>query len=298
MDIAKEIATRAADIEQRIQTYLPKVEGYQHTIFEAMAYSVTAGGKRLRPMLMEASYEMFGGTDPKVVEPFMAAIECIHTYSLVHDDLPEMDDDAYRRGKLTTHKQFGQAMGVLAGDALLNYAFEIVAKALVTQAGEAKAAKAFEILAHKAGVYGMIGGQVVDVESEKKNETVEQERLDFIYRLKTGALLEASLMIGAILAGADDAQVKKMEEAGTKLGLAFQIQDDILDVTSTVEVLGKPIGSDEKNQKATYVSFEGMDKAKQDVALFSEEAVAILEECSGERAFLRELFLYLIHREK
>ena len=279
MDIAKEIATRAADIEQRIQTYLPKVEGYQHTIFEAMAYSVTAGGKRLRPMLMEASYEMFGGTDPKVVEPFMAAIECIHTYSLVHDDLPEMDDDAYRRGKLTTHKQFGQAMGVLAGDALLNYAFEIVAKALVTQAGEAKAAKAFEILAHKAGVYGMIGGQVVDVESEKKNETVERERLDFIYRLKTGALLEASLMIGAILAG-------------------FQIQDDILDVTSTVEVLGKPIGSDEKNQKATYVSFEGMDKAKQDVALFSEEAVAILEECSGEHAFLRELFLYLIHREK
>lgn len=189
-------------------------------------------------------------------------------------------------------------MGVLAGDALLNYAFEIVAKALVTQAGEAKAAKAFEILAHKAGVYGMIGGQVVDVESEKKNETVERERLDFIYRLKTGALLEASLMIGAILAGADEAQVKKMEEAGTKLGLAFQIQDDILDVTSTVEVLGKPIGSDEKNQKATYVSFEGIDKAKQDVALFSEEAVAILEECSGEHAFLRELFLYLIHREK
>ena len=196
MDIAKEIATRAADIEQRIQTYLPKVEGYQHTIFEAMAYSVTAGGKRLRPMLMEASYEMFDGTDPKVVEPFMAAIECIHTYSLVHDDLPEMDDDAYRRGKLTTHKQFGQAMGVLAGDALLNYAFEIVAKALVAQAGDAKAAKAFEVLASKAGVYGMIGGQVVDVESEKKNETVERERLDFIYRLKTGALLEASLKIG------------------------------------------------------------------------------------------------------
>lgn len=298
MDIAKEIAARAADIEQRIQTYLPKVEGYQHTIFEAMAYSVTAGGKRLRPMLMEASYEMFGGTDPKVVEPFMAAIECIHTYSLVHDDLPEMDDDAYRRGKLTTHKKFGQAMGVLAGDALLNYAFEIVAKALVAQAGDAKAAKAFEVLARKAGVYGMIGGQVVDVESEKKNETVEQKRLDFIYRLKTGALLEASLMVGAILAGADDAQVKKMEEAGTKLGLAFQIQDDILDVTSTVEVLGKPIGSDEKNQKATYVSFEGINKAKQDVALFSEEAVAILGEGSGEHAFLRELFLYLIHREK
>ena len=298
MDIAKEIAVRAANIEQKIQMYLPKAEGYQHTIFEAMDYSVTAGGKRLRPMLMEASYEMFGGTDPKIVEPFMAAIECIHTYSLVHDDLPEMDDDAYRRGKLTTHKKFGQAMGVLAGDALLNYAFEIVAKALVAQSGDAKAAKAFEVLACKAGIYGMIGGQVVDVESEKKNETVERERLDFIYRLKTGALLEASLMVGAILAGADDAQVKKMEDAGTKLGLAFQIQDDILDVTSTVEVLGKPIGSDEKNQKATYVSFEGIDKAKQDVALFSEEAVAILEECSGEHAFLRELFLFLIHREK
>lgn len=217
MDIAKEIAVRAADIEQRIQVYLPKAEGYQHTIFEAMDYSVTAGGKRLRPMLMEASYEMFGGTDPKIVEPFMAAIECIHTYSLVHDDLPEMDDDAYRRGKLTTHKKFGQARGVLAGDALLNYAFEIVAKALVASSGDAKAAKAFEVLACKAGIYGMIGGQVVDVESEKKNETVERERLDFIYRLKTGALLEASLMVGAILAGADDAQVKKMEDAERSL---------------------------------------------------------------------------------
>ena len=273
---------KVAEIEEILKEYLPKPEGYQKVIMEAMEYSLMAGGKRLRPMLMRETSRLFGD-ETEALCPFMAALEMIHTYSLVHDDLPAMDNDEYRRGRKTTHIVYGEDMGILAGDALLNYAFEIVAKALVTQAGEAKAAKAFEILAHKAGVYGMIGGQVVDVESEKKNETVERERLDFIYRLKTGALLEASLMIGAILA---------------EVGLAFQIQDDILDVTSTVEVLGKPIGSDEKNQKATYVSFEGMDKAKQDVALFSEEAVAILEECSGEHAFLRELFLYLIHREK
>ena len=292
MDIAKEIAVRAADIEQRIQMYLPKAEGYQHTIFEAMDYSVTSGGKRLRPMLMEASYEMFGGTDPKIVEPFMAAIECIHTYSLVHDDLPEMDDDAYRRGKLTTHKKFGQAMGVLAGDALLNYAFEIVAKALVAQSGDAKAAKAFEVLACKAGIYGMIGGQCADICAEElPADHVTKELLWYIHKNKTAALIEAALMIGAVLAGAPD-------EAAENIGIAFQIQDDILDVTSSLEVLGKPVGSDEKNHKVTYVRLNGLEQSKKDVEALSEEALKILSSFDRRNEFLEDLVRALITREK
>ncbi len=297
MNISEEIAKRASDIENRIGRFLPEKYEYQKTIVDAMSYSVRAGGKRLRPMLMEASYQMFGG-EGEDIEAFMAAIEMIHTYSLVHDDLPAMDNDLYRRGKKTTHAVYGEAMGVLAGDALLNYAFETVADALVRNSGDTRMAKAFAVLAKKAGIYGMIGGQVVDVESEKKGQQIDRDCLDFIYRLKTGALIEASLMIGAILAGASDEDVTRMEAAGTKLGLAFQIQDDILDVTSSLEVLGKPIGSDEKNGKATYVAFEGIEKSQKEVERLSEEAVAILDGFKRDHTFLRELFLYLIHRDR
>ena len=297
MDFSKELEAKVTSINERIYAFLPKEEGYQKTIFEAMRYSILAGGKRLRPMLMEETYKLFGGTG-KIIEPFMAAIEMIHTYSLVHDDLPAMDNDEYRRGKKTTHKVYGEAMAILAGDALLNYAYETAVSAVVQNAGDIRVAKAFQILAKKAGIYGMIGGQVVDVESEKNGQTIDRERLDFIYRLKTSALLEASLMIGAVLAGADDIEVAQMEAAGTKLGLAFQIQDDILDVTGTFEQLGKPIGSDDKNDKATYVAFEGLDKAKEDVRRFSEEAVSILDKLRGNHTFLRELFLYLINRNR
>ena len=248
-------------------------------------------------MLMEASYQMFGGTGEEI-DAFMAAIEMIHTYSLVHDDLPAMDNDLYRRGKKTTHAVYGEAMGILAGDALLNYAFEIVSDALIRGGGDIRLAKAFAVLAKKAGIYGMIGGQVVDVESEKKGQQIDRGCLDFIYRLKTGALLEASLMIGAILAGATDEEVALMEAAGTKLGLAFQIQDDILDVTSTLEVLGKPIGSDERNGKATYVAFEGLESAKTKVERLSMEAAQILDGLEKDHTFLHELFLYLIHRDR
>lgn len=297
MDIEQEILNRASAIEDKIRTYMPKEKGFQQTVLDAMDYSVFVGGKRLRPMLMEASYQMFGGKG-NVIEAFMAAIEMIHTYSLVHDDLPAMDNDEYRRGKKTTHAVYGEAMAILAGDALLNYAYETAVSAVVQNAGDIRVAKAFQILAKKAGIYGMIGGQVVDVESEKNGQTIDRERLDFIYRLKTSALLEASLMIGAVLAGADDIEVAQMEAAGTKLGLAFQIQDDILDVTGTFEQLGKPIGSDDKNDKATYVAFEGLDKAKEDVRRFSEEAVSILDKLRGNHTFLRELFLYLINRNR
>lgn len=297
MQIEKEIADRAADIEERIRPFMPQVQGLQQTVIDAMDYSVFAGGKRLRPMLMEAAFQMFGGTGDEIF-PFMAAIEMIHTYSLVHDDLPTMDNDEYRRGKKTTHAVYGEAMAILTGDALLNYAYETIAEAMMEHPGNERMGRAFAVLAAKAGIYGMVGGQVVDVESEKKNLSVDREKLDFIYRLKTSALIEASLMIGAILAGASAEQVSRMEEAGTKLGMAFQIQDDILDVTSTLEVLGKPIGSDGRNGKTTYVTFEGMDQAREDVSRLSREAVAILDSFPGEHAFLRELFLFLIHRIK
>ena len=297
MNISEEITKRASDIETRIKGFLPEQYEYQKTIVDAMSYSVLAGGKRLRPMLIEASYQMFGG-EGEELDAFMAAIEMIHTYSLVHDDLPAMDNDLYRRGKKTTHAVYGEAMGVLAGDALLNFAFETVADAVVRSASDMRVTKAFAVLAKKAGIYGMIGGQVVDVESEKKGQQIDRDCLDFIYRLKTGALIEASLMIGAILAGASEEEVLLMEEAGTKLGLAFQIQDDILDVTSSLEVLGKPIGSDARNEKATYVAFEGLEKAGEEVERLSREAVAILDGFKREHTFLRELFMYLIHRER
>lgn len=294
----EELQQKVEHINNVLEKFLPAEEGKQRIIFEAMNYSVRAGGKRLRPMLMEETYHMFGGSSA-VIEPFMAAIEMIHTYSLVHDDLPAMDNDEYRRGKKTTHAVYGEAMGILAGDALLNLAYETAAKAFDMEVIDARVARAFTVLAKKAGVYGMVGGQVVDVESEKSDDcSITREKLDFIYRLKTGALIESSMMIGAILAGASSDEVSRVEQIAAKLGLAFQIQDDVLDVTSTLEVLGKPVGSDEKNNKATYVTFEGLDKAVSDVERISKEAEEQLDDLGYDDAFLKELFEYLIHREK
>lgn len=294
----EELQKKAEHINNVLEKFLPAEEGQQRIIFEAMNYSVRAGGKRLRPMLMEETYHMFGGSSA-VIEPFMAAIEMIHTYSLVHDDLPAMDNDEYRRGKKTTHAVYGEAMGILAGDALLNLAYETASKAFGMEVADARVARAFVVLAKKAGVYGMVGGQVVDVESEKSDDCpITREKLDFIYRLKTGALIESSMMIGAILAGASSDEISRVEQIAAKLGLAFQIQDDVLDVTSTLEVLGKPVGSDEKNNKATYVTFEGLDKAVSDVERISKEAEKLLDDLGYDDAFLKELFEYLIHREK
>lgn len=294
----EELQQKVEHINDVLEKFLPAEEGQQRIIFEAMNYSVRAGGKRLRPILMEETYHMFGGSSA-VIEPFMAAIEMIHTYSLVHDDLPAMDNDEYRRGKKTTHAVYGEAMGILAGDALLNLAYETAAKAFDMEVADARVARAFTVLAKKAGVYGMVGGQVVDVESEKSDDCpITREKLDFIYRLKTGALIESSMMIGAILAGASSDEVSSVEQIAAKLGLAFQIQDDVLDVTSTLEVLGKPVGSDEKNNKATYVTFEGLDKAVSDVERISKEAEEQLDDLGYDDAFLKELFEYLIHREK
>ena len=295
MNIQLEIEQRIQEIEAVLKKYLPKEEGYQKTVLEAMNYSVLAGGKRLRPMLMFETYRLFGGSG-RIIEPFAAAIEMIHTYSLVHDDLPAMDNDEYRRGKKTTHADYGEAMGILAGDALLNFAYETAAEALTMEEGIQTAGKAFMILAKKAGVYGMVGGQTADVESEGCD--ISKEKLDFIYRLKTGALIESAMVIGAVLAGAEEDEQKTVERAAGKIGLAFQIQDDILDETSSLAVLGKPVGSDRKNKKSTYVAWEGIEKANQEVKRLFAEAMEELDSLSLDHPFLSELLRYLIHREK
>lgn len=295
MDFNKEFKQRQKEIEDIIISYLPQETGFQKIIFQAMNYSMLAGGKRLRPMLMLETFRLFGGDNRLLLNPFMAAIEMIHTYSLVHDDLPAMDDDEFRRGRKTTHIVFGEAMGILAGDALLNYAFETALEALFVS-DDKRAARALKVLAQKAGVNGMIGGQVVDVQAN--DQIVQKDKLDFIYQLKTSALIEASMLIGAILAGAESEQLKKVEQIASDIGLAFQIQDDILDVTSTTEILGKPVHSDEKNKKTTYVSIEGIEKAQADVKEYSERASLLLEDFKVQNEFLNELIVRLISREK
>lgn len=292
----QQMKERTALIDRILKEVLPEVQSLQRTIFTAMEYSVMAGGKRLRPMLMKECYELFGGTEQEVIASFMAAMEMIHTYSLVHDDLPAMDNDDYRRGKETTHKVFGEDMGILAGDALLNYAYETAPNGVEKAEEPRNAIKALRILAKKAGVYGMVGGRVVDVEMTGK--PLSEEQLHFIYRLKTGALLEASMMVGAALAGADDGSVSRMEEIGRNVGMAFQIQDDILDVEGTSEELGKPVGSDEKNEKRTYVSIYGMEKAKQSVEDYSNKALDCLKSLSVESAYLNTLIKVLVSRKK
>ena len=293
----KEICSeKVKEIEGILTKYLPEATGLQSRIMEAMEYSLMAGGKRLRPMLMLETYRIFGG-EGETVQPFMAAQEMIHTYSLVHDDLPAMDNDEYRRGRKTTHIVYGEDMGILAGDALLNYAFETAVKAFEIAPQQSGAiGRALKILSEKAGIYGMIGGQVVDVQSSGK--VISREVLDFIYELKTGALIESSMMIGAVLAGASDEEVSKVEKIAKRVGMAFQIQDDVLDVTSTAEILGKPILSDEKNEKTTYVTILGLEGAQKEVKRLSDEALALLFELPGEKDYLETLIRELIHREK
>lgn len=297
MDIKNELNLRAESAEDVVIRFLPDVEGMQSSIFDAMQYSVTAGGKRLRPILMNETFQLFGG-EGDVIEPFMAAIELIHTYSLVHDDLPAMDNDMLRRGKPTTHAVYGEAMGVLAGDALLNYAFETALNAYDADVDTVRVTEAMRLLARKAGVFGMIGGQVVDVESEKKQLEMTKEKLDFIYELKTGALIEASMMIGAVLAGATEEQVETVENVAKIIGLAFQIQDDILDIEGDEATLGKPIGSDERNEKCTFVTFAGIEKSKEEVKRLTDEALEELNSLPEKNEFLNELLNYLVYRDK
>lgn len=308
MNFDKMRQEKVDEIEKILKQYLPAEKGFQKTVLEAMNYSVLAGGKRLRPMLMQETFRLFGG-EGNLVEPFMAAIEMIHTYSLVHDDLPCMDNDEYRRGRKTTHAVYGEGMAVLAGDALLNYAFETACSSFAMTEEEphllSRCAKAMAVLARKAGVYGMIGGQTADTEAEElPGEQVTQELLLYIHENKTAALIQSSMMIGAALAGADDTQLSRLEEIGTRIGLAFQIQDDILDLTSSLEILGKQTGSDLKNHKVTYVSLNGMARSIEEVRRLSEEAITGLASFSLEgketvrNEFLEALVEDLITRKK
>lgn len=295
MNFKEAQAERTEEIEHILRAYIPAGEGFQKNIMEAMEYSLLAGGKRIRPMLMLESYRMFGGTS-KAIEPFVAAIEMIHTYSLVHDDLPAMDNDDYRRGRKTTHKVYGEAMGILAGDSLLNYAFETASQAFELEPRDSFViGKAIQVLSAKAGIYGMIGGQVVDIESA--GYKISGDILDFIYELKTSALLESAMMIGAILAGASKTEVATVECIAKNVGIAFQIQDDILDVTSTSEVLGKPVRSDEKNEKTTYVTLHGLQLAKEAVRKSSAEAITCLRGLNKEHDYLELLIESLINRK-
>ncbi|MCR5202238.1 MAG: polyprenyl synthetase family protein [Lachnospiraceae bacterium] len=312
-DFNKTLSEKVAVIDKIIADRLPEVTGLQKLVFEAMEYSVTAGGKRIRPLLLKEAYELFKGNEccvksdaaacekadaadtDETVKVFMAALEYIHNYSLVHDDLPAMDNDMFRRNRKTTHAVYGAGMGTLTGDALLNYAFEIIADELEKNM-TIETVKSFNILSKKAGVYGMIGGQVVDV-SESGN-ALNEEQIDFIYRLKTSALIEAPLMIGATLAGASNEVVNEMETVGRNVGLAFQIQDDILDITSTDEVLGKPVHSDEKNEKTTFVTIHGLEESKKYVEDYSKEAIEIISKYGEKADFLKNLFYMMIDRKK
>lgn len=298
----EEMKLHVDEVEEILTEFLPEQKGvYYERVINAMRYSFYAGGKRLRPMMMLESFRMFGGKDENIVKPYMAALEMIHTYSLIHDDLPAMDNDDYRRGRLTNHKQFDEATAILAGDGLLNFAFETVSNAMMksVEAGDCdllkRQTKALQVLGRKAGVFGMIGGQVADIEAEEKEDATKEELL-FIHENKTAALIQAALTIGAILAGADD--ISKTEKIGYNVGVAFQIQDDILDKIGDEALLGKPVGSDEKNEKTTYVTLEGLDKAQADQKQLSEEAIAMLNEITDEKVFLKDLIGSLVNRDK
>ena len=297
MNFKEELKDRVDHIEAILKEYLPKEEGWQKTVIAAMNYSVLAGGKRLRPMLMEETYRLFGGKG-REIEPFMAAIEMIHTYSLVHDDLPAMDNDEYRRGRKTTHVVYGEAMAILAGDGLLNYAFETAMKSFTMEGDLEKKARALSVLAQKAGIYGMIGGQTADIEAEDLGNQVTAEHLMFIHAHKTSALIEAAMMTGAILAGASQEEIAQIEKAAYEIGIAFQIQDDILDVTSTLEMLGKPIGSDAKNHKTTYVTLKGLEESRKEQQELSLHAIETIRNIGYSNDFLMELVTSLITREK
>ena len=297
MNFKEELKDRVDHIEAILKEYLPKEEGWQKTVIAAMNYSVLAGGKRLRPVLMEETYRLFGGKG-REIEPFMAAIEMIHTYSLVHDDLPAMDNDEYRRGRKTTHVVYGEAMAILAGDGLLNYAFETAMKSFTMEGNLEKKARALSVLAQKAGIYGMIGGQTADIEAEDLGDQVTTEHLMFIHAHKTSALIEAAMMTGAILAGASQEEIAQIEKAAYEIGIAFQIQDDILDVTSTLEMLGKPIGSDAKNHKTTYVTLKGLEESRKEQQELSLHAIETIRNIGYSNDFLMELVTSLITREK
>lgn len=292
MDWKAEMQEKCADIEAALAQAIPEQADFPPVIFEAMRYSLLAGGKRLRPIMLLAACEAVGGRKEDAI-PFACALEMIHTYSLIHDDLPAMDNDDYRRGRLTNHKVYGEAMAILAGDGLLHHAMETMAAACAENPSP-KTTGAMRAIAHGAGIFGMLTGQVVDVFFEGK--PLERETLDFIHLHKTAAMIRGALEAGAILGGADEKTTAQFAIAGEKIGVAFQILDDILDVTSTMEELGKPIHSDEKKQKTTYVTLYGIEKSREIAAKLSAEAMEIWRGQGEGCDFLLALTDYLTNR--
>ena len=297
MEYQDEMKARVQHVDAVIQDYMPKEEGFQKTLLSAMNYSIDGGGKRIRPIMLECTYQMYGGVRA-LAGPFMAAIEMIHTSSLIHDDLPALDNDPLRRGRKTTHMVYGEAMAILAGDALMNYAYETACRAFTMAKPEQvlSVANALKILSEKSGIYGMLGGQSCDVECEGRELTEKQ--VEFINAHKTAALIEASLMCGAILAGAPDEEVRILESVGSRVGLAFQIRDDILDVTGNESELGKPIGSDVRNRKTTFVSLFGVNAGKARIEMLSARALEDFDRLSVKHEFLRLLLEELATRRR
>ncbi len=293
MEFKTELEAQAAFFQEKLEAYMHESESISPEITEAMRYSLCGGGKRIRPILMRAVYTLFCDGDLEEMTPFACALEMIHTYSLIHDDLPAMDNSDWRRGRPTSHKVFGDAMAVLAGDALLNLAFET---ALTAQTAAEKKLRALCVLAACSGIRGMIGGQVIDILNEGKQ--ISLSLLDELQEKKTAALLAAACVCGAILGGADEKDVENMRAFAIYLGLAFQIKDDILDVEGDAGALGKPTGNDEACQKNTYVSLAGLDGAKQKLAEYTDKAREIVSAYGPRAAFLAELTDYLLNRTK
>ncbi len=290
MDNLQRLKETAALVETCLDKYLPLRELYEKTIYEAMRYSALGGGKRIRGVLTLISCMMAGGKAEDAY-PFAAAIEMIHAYSLIHDDLPAMDNDDFRRGKPTNHKKYGEAMAILAGDGLLGLAFETVLK---NAPSSDKTWDALKLMSICAGPDGMLGGQVVDMESE--NKEIGYDELVYLQQHKTGALIKASCLMGAIIGGADEELKNKLELYAKNIGLAFQIKDDILDVEGDGDVLGKPIGSDAECGKSTFVTACGLEKSKEMVKTLSEEAAKAVSGINEYGDFLAWLALWLAER--
>ena len=294
MSFKSSLKYRVDYIEKLLKEYMPEEKGYQKTIFEAMNYSLKAGGKRLRPILTLEACRIVGGNEEDVI-PFAIAIEMIHTYSLIHDDLPALDNDDLRRGRPTNHKVYGDAMAILAGDGLLNYAFEIMLSSSIGKENPAKYLNAINEIAKSSGVYGMIGGQVVDIESEDKN--IEMEKLDFIHLNKTAAIIVGCMRAGAIIGDATEEQLENITKYATNIGLSFQIADDILDITGDESKLGKKVGSDIDNNKSTYPSLIGLEKSKEIANDLINEAKTRISNIKGDTEFLNDLAEYIVARD-
>ncbi|TAN70011.1 polyprenyl synthetase family protein [Paraclostridium sordellii 8483] len=294
MNFNCELKNRVNKIEQILNEYMPKEEGYQKKIFESMNYSLKAGGKRLRPILTLEACKIVGGEEKDAIA-FAVAIEMIHTYSLIHDDLPALDNDDLRRGRKTNHKVYGEAMAILAGDGLLNYAYEIMLKESIGKNDPEKYLKAINEIAKAAGIYGMIGGQVVDIESEGKK--IDMDKLDFIHMNKTAAIIVGCMRAGAIIGNATDKQLEDITKYAKNIGLSFQIVDDILDIVGDEAKLGKNVGSDIDNEKSTYPSLIGLERSKEVANQLIKEAKASINQISKDNAFLNGLAEYIVDRE-